>query len=657
MSAAYDVARYAVPCGLVPEREIIPERTFLSSPWARGRSYLLAREAARAVRLAADGERHLRDLDDEALSAHLTSMLPALRVPRIETETLAEALGVTREAALRGIGQRPFDEQLFAAFILLRGGLAEMATGEGKTLTAGLAGAVAAVAGNPVHVLSSNDYLVSRDADAMRPLYAHLGLRVASVTASEQALEKRAEAYRHEVVYLTPREMAFDYLRDRRALGSAGPLGRRVARIGGRLGAGLRQRGLHFAIVDEADDVLLDQARTPFVLSQRAEEPNATSRAQAALAIASDCVAGRDYVASNRENSVQLTDACIARVRESVKESDLWARPSEAREWVEMGLVALNDLTRDVDYVVRDGAVELIDAPTGRRAPDQNFARGLHQLLELKEGLDARAPNAGTARIAGQSLFRRYRKLSAMTGTAREAHAEFWRVYGLPVVRVPLRRPSMRVGGDLACYLDQEAKDKAIVSTVVATVAEGRPVLVGTDSVEGSRHIARALAASGVETEVLNAADDASEAATISHAGEARRVTVATNMAGRGADILLTSEVADNGGLHIICTRVGESRRVDRQLLGRCGRQGDPGSCETILSLSDAAFVEKVPGPLLGWARKRATASGELSTWIAQILLWAVQKADENRAEAARRSLLVLQSGRERLLAFAGRSE
>ncbi|MBW2726499.1 MAG: hypothetical protein JRE71_19130 [Deltaproteobacteria bacterium] len=657
MSATKHAAHYAVPCGIAPEKALIPERTLLSSPWARGRSFLLSREAARAVSLANADEKLLRDLNDARLVERLESAMPALGQRKVSTLAIAEGLGIVREFAARSIGHRPFDEQLFAAFVLLRGGLAEMATGEGKTLTAAIAGAITAVSGCPVHVLSSNDYLVSRDAEAMTPFYERLGLRVGCVVEDEADQVRRSAAYRCDVTYLTPRELAFDYLRDHRLLSRAGPLGRRVTRIGRRLGSGLRQRGLHFAIVDEADDVLIDQARTPFVLSEHASGADPTVRARAALGIADGCVELRDYVQEKPGSAPRLTEAGIARVASIGSRTGFWSHPSECRTWVETALLAVHGLERDVDYVIREGAVEIVDAPTGRRSPRQNFERGLHQLLEAKEGLSVSGLSEASARVAGQALFRRYKRLSAMTGTAAEARGELWRVYGLPVVHVPLRRPLRREVARLECHLDEASKSEAILRRVVEMNAAGRPVLVATDSVEASRLMASALSERGIDTQLLNAADDAVEAGIIADAGLAGRVTVTTNMAGRGTDIVLGRGVADDGGLHVICARVGESRRVDRQLFGRCGRQGDPGSFITILSLEDPVFKADLPTSLLRWAKGRTGKCGTLAPGIAQIILWGVQMAEERRADAARRALLAHQRGRDELLAFAGLPE
>ena len=657
MSAIPDAARNVVPCGIVPERERFVERTLLSSPWARGSSYLLSREAARAVALAGESERTLRDLTDAAFDQRRATLLSALRSPRPQTVVLAEALAHARESAMRCMSQRPFDEQLFAAFVLLRGGLAEMATGEGKTLTAAVAGTVAAISGIPVHVISSNDYLVARDSQAMGPLYERMGLRVGRVLGNEMASDRRSAAYRCDVTYLTPRELAFDYLRDRGILGDAGPLGRRVARIGRQLDPGLRQRGLRFAIVDEADDVLLDQARMPFVLSRVVDGNDSSERTHAALALARRCVETRDYVPSRPGALPLLTEEGEERIWASRDQAAMWSRSSDCLASVKTALFALHELRLDVDYVIRDGAIEIVNLPTGRRSPDQSFERGLHQLLEAKEGLDVSTPAEGAARIAGQALFRRYRRLCGMTGTAMESRGEFWRVYGLPVVRVPLRRPTCRLAGELQCHLDDAARDEAIFSKVQEISAAGRPVLVGTGSVEASRRIADSLTERGIEAQLLNATNDAEEASVIARAGEFGRVTVATNMAGRGTDIVLGPEVAAIGGLHIIYARLGESRRADRQLFGRCGRQGDPGSFELILSLGDSSFAGELPGPLLRWARDRAVRTGKLNARFARVLLWGVQTAEEKRAEAARRALLVMQSGRDQLLAFAGKSE
>lgn len=657
MSTMLAAARYSVPCGIVPECEFPSDRTFLSSPWARIRSYLLSREAARAVALAGARHVHLSDLTDAGLNEHLASLLPKLRGRNWNTEAIAEVLGVVREVGSRRLEQRAFDEQLFCAFVLLRGGLAEMETGEGKTLAAAIASSIVGLAGVPVHVLSSNDYLVDRDARAMKPLYDGLGLSVGVVLESEFKFQQRQDAYRCHITYLTPRELAFDYLRDRRTLGSAGPLGRRVARIGRRLEGGLRQRGLHFAVVDEADDVLLDQARTPFILSCELTGDREGVRARTALALARECVSGQDFVERASQNSVLLTDRGMAGLIARDRQPGVWTRSEELHEWVEMALVATRKLRRDVDYLVRDDAIEIVDSSTGRRVPDQKFGHGLHQILELKEGLDPSASTEGALRIAGQSLFRRYQNLSAMTGTASESRGEFWRVYGLPVICVPLRAPSVRISRGLKCHLNDASRDAEIFSMVEASSAQGRPVLVGTGSIEASRRIAALLSERGIDAQILNAADDSEEARIISSAGEPGCVTVTTNMAGRGTDIKISSDVANAGGLHVVCARVGEARRLDRQLIGRCARQGDPGSFETILSLGDPDLSDRVPKPLLRWIRDRAAGTGQLNPRLAQILLWGVQTAEEKRAEAARRGLLVLESGRVQLLAFAGRSE
>lgn len=657
MSGTSAAARYSVSCGIVPECESPADRTFLSSPWARMRSYLLSREAARAVALAGAREDYLANLTEAGLNEHLASLLPKLRGRNRNTEAIAEVLGVAREVGARSLEQRAFEEQLFCAFILLRGGLAEMQTGEGKTLAAALGSSVVGLCGVPVHVFSSNDYLVGRDASAMKPLYEGLGLSVGQVLEADSDLHQRKDAYRSDVTYLTPRELAFDYLRDRRILGSAGPLGRRVARIGRRLDGVLRQRGLHFAVVDEADDVLLDQARTPFVLSQELRGDREGLRARTALALSRECVAGRDFVEHVSKNSIRLTDSGLAGVLAQGGPPGVWARSGEMREWVETALCATTRLHRDVDYLVRDGEIEIVDSSTGRRVPDQKFGHGLHQILELKEGLHPSASSEGALRIAGQSLFRRYQNLSAMTGTASEARGEFWRVYGLPVVRVPLRAPSARISRGMKCHLDDASRDTEIFSQVEASSAQGRPVLVGTGSIEASRRIAELLSKRGIDAQVLNAADDAEEARIISSAGKPGCVTVTTNMAGRGTDIKISPEVEHAGGLHVVCARVGEARRLDRQLIGRCARLGNSGSFETILSLGDPDLADRIPGPLLRWIRDRAAGTGTLNPRIAQILLWGVQMAEEKRAEAARRALLALESGRAQLLAFAGRSQ
>jgi preprotein translocase subunit SecA len=574
-------------------------------------------------------------------------------------ETLPETFALVREVARRVLGTPHYDVQLVAGWAMARGMLAEMETGEGKTLAATLPACAAALAGTPVHVISANDYLVERDAAALGPLYQALGLRVAAVLESDRDPELRRAAYACDVVYATAKTLAFDYLRDGlvRRRGRSG-LARRVQRLHGEPPAAgrLLLRGLCCAVVDEADSVLIDEARTPLVLAARARREVDPRTHRCALRLAASLEEGRDFRLDRSASRVELTSPGRARLAGLAEPlPGFWAAPRRREDLVLRALRARHLLLRDRDYLVRDGRVQIIDPPTGRRSPDRSWEMGLHQLLELEEGCPVSAEQETLARISHQQFFRRYLKLAGTTGTAREVASELWSVYGLDTLRIPTRRPLRRRAHGTRLLRTRAAWSDALIAAVRDAHGRGRPVLVGTDSVRASEQVAALLHAAGLANRVLNARQDAEEARLIAEAGSGGRITVSTQMAGRGTDIRLQPGVAARGGLHVVATHLAAARRLDRQLFGRCGRQGDPGSTERILCLEDDLLASRWPRWLLAWLAR--PPERPIPRMMGKLLTWLPQRAEERRHAELRRALVHLEEYLGDLLAFAGPGE
>jgi preprotein translocase subunit SecA len=566
-----------------------------------------------------------------------------------------ECFALVREAAWRALGQRHYDTQILGGWVMLNGMLAEMETGEGKTLTATLTACTAALAGIPVHVITANDYLAGRDAELMAPVYTLLGLRVGAVTEQARESDARRQAYACHITYCTPSQVAFDYLRDRVAMGSRrGRLDLQLRRLSGQGGDGgpLLLRGVCFAIIDEADSVLIDDARTPLILSRELNKPLAEETYVKALEMAGRLEEGRDYRLHSQYHDAELTGAGRSRLLEQAAGlPEPWSRQREAESLLKQALRALHCYRKDNDYLVRDGKVQIIDTNTGRVMPDRCWEQGLHQMIEASEGCEITGERQTLARISYQRFFRRYLHLSGMTGTAKEVAGELWSVYGLEVVTVPSFRPVRRLAGTDRTDVTADQKWQAIGARVQAIRRSGRPVLVGTSSVEDSEHLSRVLNEAAIPHTVLNARQDQQEAGIIARAGQAAAVTVATNMAGRGTDIRLEPGVAEKGGLHVIAAARNEARRIDRQLFGRCGRQGDPGSFEAMLSLQDAIlkkhFTQTLTMLMRVLARLGIPVPGLLMIRIAQRL------AERHHAKL-RRNLLSVDEKLKESMAFSG---
>ncbi|NOH16721.1 preprotein translocase subunit SecA [Clostridium cochlearium] len=484
-------------------------------------------------------------------------------------DILVEAFAVVREAAWRVVKLKPYREQLMGGIILHQGRIAEMKTGEGKTLVATLPAYLNALKGQGVHIVTVNDYLAKRDRETMGPIYEFLGLTV-GVILHDLEHNERQEAYNCDITYGTNSELGFDYLRDNMVV-------YKEERV---------QRKLNFAIVDEVDSILIDEARTPLIISGQGEK--STEFYKVADYFAKSLIKEEDFTVDEKASAVMLTDKGIEKA-ESYFKLENYADPGnmEIQHHVVQALKANYSMKKDTDYMVRDGEVLIVDEFTGRVMEGRRYSDGLHQAIEAKEGVKVERESKTLATITYQNFFRMYEKLSGMTGTAQTEEIEFREIYGLDVVVIPTHKPVIRKDNPDVVYKSEKGKYKAIVDEIVETHKKGQPVLVGTVSIEKSELISEMLKRKGIPHQVLNAKYHEKEAEIVSHAGEYGMVTIATNMAGRGTDIKLEEDVIKVGGLKIIGTERHESRRIDNQLRGRSGRQGDPGESRFYVSLED----------------------------------------------------------------------
>ena len=482
---------------------------------------------------------------------------------------LAEAFAAVRQAAVRTLKQRHFDMQLIGGVVLHQGKIAEMKTGEGKTLVATLPVYLNALEGKGAHVVTVNDYLAKRDANWMGPIYNLLGLSV-GVIVHGLTDQERQVAYRSDITYGTNNEFGFDYLRDNMKF-----------RI-----EDLAQRDLHFCIVDEVDSILVDEARTPLIISGPSEE--STDKYYKINMIIPGLSAKTDYTIDEKSKSAALTDEGVAKVEKRLGIENLYdPRHIEFVHHVNQALRAHTLFKLDVDYVVKDGEVVIVDEFTGRLMPGRRYSDGLHQALEAKEGVRIANENQTLATVTFQNYFRMYKKLAGMTGTADTEAVEFKKIYNLDVVVIPTNKPMIRTDYSDVIYKTEKAKFHAVIDEIKSLYEKKTPVLVGTISIEKSEVLSQMLKRHGIPHHVLNAKHHEKEAEIIAQAGQPGAVTIATNMAGRGTDIVLGPGVAQSGGLHILGTERHESRRIDNQLRGRSGRQGDPGASRFYLSLED----------------------------------------------------------------------
>ena len=630
-------------------------------------------ERARTMLAAAAGfaQRRRRRFFDQirsaeaAIAAARATELPR-RLARVRTAMaregltdalVAEAFALVNHTCESELGVRLYDTQLLAARIMLDKRLAEMATGEGKTLAAGLCAATAALAGIPVHVITANDYLVTRDAATLKPLYSALGLSVGCVT---QPLDPtaRQQAYACDITYCTAKELVFDYLRDWIMRGRVrGDLHMRAGQLGV-AAAGptcTLLRGLCMAIVDEADSILIDEARIPLILSESSTNPMQLDFHQNALRLAKGLTAGRDFTLDRGGSAAELTEAGQARVEDDAEGlGGAWGNRLHREEIVCTALTALHLYQRDRHYLVRDDEIVIIDETTGRVAAGRVWSRGLHQLIECKEGCKESKELVTIAQITYQRFFQRYLRIGGMSGTLWEARGELHSMYGLDIVKVPLRKKSRRKLMPSRLFADRDEQWDAVVARIGEVSGAGRPVLVGTDSVADSESLSERLTAASLEHAVLNARHDQEEAAIVARAGEPGRITVATNMAGRGTDIPLGAGVKDRGGLYLLCCQHNASRRIDRQLVGRCARQGDPGTAETLIALDKPFIARLFPDWLYRCVGQHGMAR---PAWLVTLIVRLPQLMEERKQRIQRRDLLRQDARSDRELSIGGPAE
>ena len=602
-----------------------------------------------------------RHLSDSELKARLQEIrMDFRRQKKGHGDRLPDALALIIEAAARFLGMRPFLVQILGAISIHHGYLAEMATGEGKSLTACLPAIVAGWSGKPCHIITANDYLAARDAEELAPLYKNCGISTGWVGSGMTAAE-RNEAYRKGVVYTTSKELLADFLRDRLALGNVHQSSRRQLRIKQnpheRAYNKLVTRGIDTAIVDEADSVLIDEAITPLIISQAHENKPLTEACQIASQIARELEPETDYRVDRRYRDIILTNSGIAKTAEmSASLADIFQGSARREELVLTALTARVFYQRDKQYVVEKEKVVIVDEFTGRMMPQRTWRHGLHQSIEALEGLPVSDPSETLARLSFQRFFRFFRKLGGMSGTAWEAADELWHIYELPVLSVPTNKPCIRKVLPGRFYPDQKSKWQSIGDEVGICYETGQPVLVGTRSVAASETIACLLRERDIPFQLLNAVKHRQEAEIIATAGQVGTVTIATNMAGRGADIKLGRGIAELGGLHVIVSERHESARIDRQLCGRCARQGDPGSVRIYGSLEDELVQQYGPKPLLKLLLRTVSKSRPESTPLVEHLISRVQQKAQRRAYRQRQMVMQTDDWLTDALSFA-RSE
>lgn len=595
----------------------------------------------RKVQRIAEARTALRTVSDQELAQRARSLRWRMVSGAAGDQATIEGFALAAEAVHRTLGFDLYPVQFYAGLLLHGGAIAEMQTGEGKTLTAVAPASLQALRGRGSHVMTANEYLAQRDAEKMRPVYEMLGLTV-GVVHSELEPDERRAAYACDVTYGTANEFGFDYLRDRLALnGRPAPEGE--VTIEELADLGVVQRGQVATLIDEADSILLDEGRTPLIIAlpTKAEETLAPFL-KWAHQVSQTLERDRDYEFDTHARAVHLTHSGCQRLL-------LCPRPLEACEYdletvyrrVETALEAQIAFQRDREYLLKDDEVQIVDESTGRSLDGRRWQNGLHQAVEIKEGLEPSDDHRIAASITLQRFIRLYEHSCGMTGTAWTARAEFRRLYRRPVQKVPTHRQSQRKGWPARIFANQASKNAAIVQAVMELRRAGRATLIGTPSIRASELLSECLTQQQVPHRLLNARQDATEAEIVSEAGHAGRVTIATNMAGRGTDIELEDDVRASGGLHVIASEMCSSQRIDRQLIGRAARQGDPGTYQFFLSLEDELLWHLPESRRRRWQNQaRREGGGELSSrrWLPTFQR--VQKNLELRHARDRRRLL-----------------
>ncbi len=618
----------------------------------------LLRRNERIVKSIFKRSDELERYTDDELQQALDNIRQTLRLKGISTATIIEAFSVIREISGRVLGMRHHHTQIRTSLAMLRGGIAEMATGEGKTLAATLAAATAGLAGIPVHVVTINDYLAERDGEEMLPLYEALGLTV-GIIVHEKELHERREIYACDICYCSNKELTFDFLKDGLVLAHRKTTRMQQASLltgDASWSDNLLLRGLHFAIVDEADSVFIDEARTPLIISG---QEKFGQREELLLKTAMDIARRYEkgvHFKQDENGQIHLTAAGQTLLVECCEPLDgLWNSSFYREPLVKQALSALHVYHLDRDYIIdEEGAVQIVDLYTGRVMPGRSWGQGLQQMIEMKEKCELTKPRETNAEISYQNFFRKYHHLCGMTGTVKEVAGELLDVYRLRSETIPLLKKSQRRQAVCEVYLTEDEKWARVAGMTHELVAQGQAVLIGTNSVASSEAISEVLTRESIGHKILNARQDKEEAEIVAVAGLPGAVMVATSMAGRGTDIKLTDETRAAGGLHVVITELQDSARIDRQLAGRSARQGDPGSVSKILSLEDQ-LVKRMAGPVL---RKLIQAISTAGVRLPHRLGYRIQVSCQNKLSRShykqRMQLIKVDTQRQRTLAFTG---
>ena len=640
------------------EEKLSPSERWLTdlSGWLPVRTVSRARVDAFGSEITARAAR-LRDMADSDVVERFRTAQQFLHKAHegaLTKAALIDIFACIGAASHRRLGLSPHPVQYAGAHVLLHGQLAEMQTGEGKSLVAAIAAATMAGAGVASHIVSTNDYLAQRDCEEMAPLFAFFGLTDGYIKGGMQPAQ-RGNAYRQDVCYVSGKELVFDYLKDR--LAGHGVTPARVAQLRQWVHGAAAQPpssdsqalipALHFAIVDEADSVLIDEARTPMIISRETTGLFEQDILVWAIASARGLRAQRHFRISDRRTVELLPDALAACPAVPKQVRSAWQSAQWQQVLIRQALTALHLFNLDQQYIIIDGKVQIVDESTGRTMPDRSWEQGLHQLIEVKEGLAISSGRETLARMTFQRFFRRYFLLAGLTGTAAEAARELWQVYRLRIVKLPPDKPCRRQRLADLCVNTQEEKWNVVATEAATITTKGQAVLVGTRSVEASEQLSHRFTRLGLPHVVLNARQDQEEHAIVEQAGRSGKITVATNMAGRGTDIKLDAQARNAGGLHVILTEFHDSPRIDRQLFGRSARQGEPGSVRAIIAADDTVlaplppFIRAILARSTGWALRLAVR------WV--------QYQAERKALRERMQTLKHDQELSRLIGYAGK--
>lgn len=605
-------------------------------------------------------EESLLNCSEETLTIAIVELQEKLWRYGLTEELIAQSFATIRETAARTLGKRHYDVQLLGGWLMINGMLAEMETGEGKTLTTTLPACTAAMAGIPVHVITANDYLAARDAEIMQPLYQRLGLTGASVVDGMEK-EKRLRNYKCHIVHTTNKQIAFDYLRDRIEIGEdTGSLRFQFRQLQSENSHNnpLLLRGLCFALIDEADSVLIDEAKTPLIITQTRPNEEDPETYSDALYLASSLSINTDFTIDNKNREIEFTlkgEDKLEKIIIALPKH--WQNKRRRELLVKQAISAEFFYKKDKHYVVNEDKVQIVDEFTGRIMADRSWEQGLHQMIEAKEGCLITEQRETIARISYQNFFRRYLRLAGTSGTLKEVASELHSVYGLQTIKVPTHQPSKRILMPERIYCSSKQVRQKFVDRISELSKSNRPVLIGTSSVAESEEVSVWLQQAGYTHRVLNANQDKFEADIIAKAGSQNAITVATNMAGRGTDIGLGLGVSKQGGLHVIALNSNESRRIDRQLYGRCARQGDPGSAEAILSLQEPALQQFYSSAMLMVFSKFCPKAKPIPNFLGRVILRFPQFIKEKQQRVIRQQVMEHDRHIARLLAFTGKFE